>query len=87
MDSKIKSYVEKFKQMKHKEKFLIFACIFGVVLILLSEIKPPATASKQSAQADYQQYISTLEDKTESIISSIDGVGTVSYTHLTLPTT
>lgn len=75
MDSKIKSYVEKFKQSKHKERLLIVACIFGVVLILLSEIKLPATASKKSAQTDYQQYISILEDKTESIISSIDGVG------------
>lgn len=46
MDSKIKSYVEKFKQSKHKERLLIVACIFGVVLILLSEIKLPATASK-----------------------------------------
>ena len=53
MDSKIKSYVEKFKQSKHKERLLIVACIFGVVLILLSEIKPTATASKKSAQTDY----------------------------------
>lgn len=75
METKIKEYFSNFKKMKHKEKLLVFACIFGVVLILLSEVLPSGTSSRKSESTDYRQYISSLEEKTENIISSIDGVG------------
>lgn len=74
LDSKIKSYLAKFKNIKHKEKLIVIACVFGIALILLSEFVPPSTSAK-SEKTDYEQYIVSLEDKTQSIISSIDGVG------------
>ncbi|MDO4365123.1 MAG: hypothetical protein Q4C99_11410, partial [Clostridia bacterium] len=75
MGSKIQKYVSNFRNMKHKEKLLVVACVFGVILILLSEVIPSGTSNKKSDTVDYPQYISSLEDKTENIISSIDGVG------------
>ncbi|MFR2018130.1 MAG: hypothetical protein ACLS27_05805 [Eubacterium sp.] len=75
METKIKEYFSNFTKMKHKEKLLVFACIFGVVLILLSEVVPSGISAKKSESTDYRQYITSLEEKTENIISSIDGVG------------
>ncbi len=75
MDNKIKAFVTNFKNMKHKEKLLVLACLFGVLLILLSEFVSTGSSSKKAESTDYQQYTASLENKTENIISSIDGVG------------
>ncbi len=75
LESKIKSLFASFRNMKHKERLLVIACVFGVLLILLSEFIPSDSSSKKSENVDYQQYIASLEEKSENIISSIDGVG------------
>lgn len=60
-----------------KKKLIIFAGITGVLLILLSELLPttPRVKNENSNIIDYSSYIESLEQKTESIISSIAGVG------------
>lgn len=77
MDSKLLPLVNKIKSLKHKERYIVIACVLGVALILLSELVPSGNSSTKNADdgMDYQEYIVSLEEKTQDIISSIDGVG------------
>lgn len=75
MDSKLLPLVNKIKSLKHKERYIVIACVLGVALILLSELVPSVSTKKTDDSMDYQEYIVSLEEKTQDIISSIDGVG------------
>ena len=75
MDSKLLPLVNKIKSLKHKERYIVIACVLGVALILLSELVPSGSTKKVDDGMDYQEYIVSLEEKTQDIISSIDGVG------------
>lgn len=75
MDSKLLPLAKKIKNLKHKERYIVIACVLGVALILLSELVPSGSTKKADDSMDYQEYIVSLEEKTQDIISSIDGVG------------
>lgn len=75
MDSKLLPLANKIKSLKHKERYIVIACVLGVALILLSELVPSGSTKKTDDGMDYQEYIVSLEEKTQDIISSIDGVG------------
>ena len=75
MDSKLLPLVNKIKSLKHKERYIVIACVLGVALILLSELVPSSSTKNADDSMDYQEYIVSLEEKTQDIISSIDGVG------------
>ena len=77
MESSIKKLFSSFSNFKYKKQAVIIFGLIGVVLILLSELMPATTDSKSKTQSstDYDVYVSSLENRTQSIISSIDGVG------------
>ena len=75
MDSKLLPLANKIKSLKHKERYIVIACVLGVALILLSELVPSVSTKNADDGVDYQEYIVSLEEKTQDIISSIDGVG------------
>lgn len=77
MDNKLLPLANKIKSLKHKERYIVIACVLGVALILLSELVPSGNSSTKKADdgVDYQEYIVSLEEKTQDIISSIEGVG------------
>lgn len=74
-------YLQKLKEMlssKNNMKIYIVIGIVGILLILLSEFVPQQkdnTQTNQPTTFSSENYIATLEKKTQSIISSIDGVG------------
>lgn len=57
-----------------KTKILMLVGIFGIIIILLSEYIPHTTPIKKTND-NYISYVDNLEQKTEYIISSINGVG------------
>ena len=73
--NKLKEYLEKLKF--DKKKIIIAIGFIGIALILLSEVVPQESSKSQNtdAQTDYSEYVSSLEEKTADLISSIDGVG------------
>ncbi len=78
MESKIKELFEKLKGSEKGLKILIAAGLAGVLLIMLSELIPPRDNNAQESITEdytYSEYISSLEEKTESLLSSINGAG------------
>ena len=75
MVNKLKEYLEKLKF--DKKKIIILIGFIGIALILLSEVVPQESSKSQNTdvQTDYSEYVSSLEEKTADLISSIDGVG------------
>lgn len=75
MVNKLKEYLEKIKF--DKKKIIIAIGFMGIALILLSEVVPQESSKSQNTdvQTDYSEYVSSLEEKTADLISSIDGVG------------
>ena len=61
MDSKLLPLVNKIKSLKHKERYIVIACVLGVALILLSELVPSGSTKKTDDGVDYQEYIVSLE--------------------------
>lgn len=60
----------------NKQRVIIIVGAIGVALILMSELVPStAPAKSEQATFDYKSYVSELEDKTQNIVSNIDGVG------------
>lgn len=59
------------------KKIKIFAAIgiIAILLILLSEFIPTAAESKKKEETDYAEYISSLENETQELLSSISGAG------------
>lgn len=77
MDSRIKKIFSSASNFKYKKQAVIIFGLIGVVLILLSELVPSTAdgKSKTNTSTDYESYVSSLESRTQNIISSIDGVG------------
>lgn len=75
--NKIKDYIARSKIFGDKKKIIIVIGFVGILLILLSELVPSASSntSTKSTQTDYDEYVTSLENKTADLISSIDGVG------------
>lgn len=67
---------EAFGNKKSKNKILIAAGIVGILLILLSEISTPSAKKEtEVTKTDYTAYVNELDEKLNSLISSIEGVG------------
>lgn len=67
-----------FKNTDKKLKALICLGLAGVLLIMLSEVVPAAYEKKSetvNADCTYEEYVESLESKTQNLVSSIDGVG------------
>ena len=77
MDSRIKKIFSSASNFKYKKQAVIIFGLIGVVLILLSELVPSTADGKSNTNTstDYESYVSSLESRTQNIISSIDGVG------------
>lgn len=78
LDNKYIQKLKDFIMSKEKTKLIVALGIIGVLLILLSEIIPQSNNSDSNTETtNYSSYdyIIQLEEKTEDIISSIDGVG------------
>lgn len=76
--NKLKEYLSKLNFTGDKKRIIIAVGFIGIMLIFLSEALPSAATGKSTDSAsavDYNEYVSSLEDKTADIISSIDGVG------------
>lgn len=76
MESKIKEISKIIFRPENRIKLFVALGVIGVLLILLSEVAPhDESIKKDNSEIQYDKYISSLEEKTTSIISSIDGVG------------
>lgn len=76
MDSKIRDKITDILKKCNKQRLIVVAGIIGILLILLSEMVPTASQPKKASEKfDYYSYTQSLEEKTQSIISSIEGVG------------
>lgn len=77
----VNKYSEKLKELLHSKnniKILVVIGMISAMLILLSEIVPSTDndkSDKPTTTFSSEEYISTLEERTQNIISSIDGVG------------
>ncbi len=74
METKLKELFISLKGSDKRLKIIIALALVGVMLIMLSELVPKSE-KKQEESVSYESYISALEDKTEELISSINGVG------------
>lgn len=70
--NKIKDFVV---NPQNRTKLLIIIGLIGVLLIMCSEINPKLNDKAIKSNVSYDEYIDELEEKTENIISLIDGVG------------
>lgn len=70
--NKIKSII---LNPQNRIKIFVALGLVGILLIVGSEMKPAKNNDKSNTQIEYNQYISELEDKTQKIVSSIEGVG------------
>ncbi|MBQ7740786.1 MAG: hypothetical protein IJT65_06110 [Eubacterium sp.] len=76
MEIKLRELYEKIKNTDRRLLVFLIIGICGIVLILLSEVIPGgANKPEQSKEYSYEAYITELENKTEEVISSINGVG------------
>ena len=83
MEIKIKETIaralERFAGQDKKIKIFTLIGIIGILLILLSELLPSSGSKPRSTPADtdynYSEYILSLEEQTEALISAIDGAG------------
>ncbi len=78
MEINIKEKIGKFINSDKKIKILVAVGLVSVLLIFLSEAIPKDTTSKAENNqtiASYTEYAENLENKTESVITSIDGAG------------
>lgn len=59
---------------KYKGNFFIVTGIIGIILIFLSDITSPAE-EKATPESDDGRYVALLEQKLESVLSSVHGAG------------
>lgn len=65
-----------FSNSENRLKIFIVIGVIGVALILLSELVPGQnTKEKETNNNDYSSYVSCMEERTEEILSSIEGAG------------
>ena len=77
MESNLKRLFGDFKNTDKKLKALICLGLAGVLIIVISEYIPSDDKKSETVNVDYtyEEYVSSLEDKTEKLISEIDGAG------------
>ena len=75
MENKLREVFDKIKKSDSKLKFVIVIGLISVLLIACSEALPKESKSKNENVYSYSEYVSALEDKTEGLISSINGAG------------
>jgi len=77
LDSKIKEWQQKLKNPDKRLKLFVAIGIVGILLILLSEMLPASSGSKNAVKEaySYEEYTALLEEKTEDIIGAMEGVG------------
>lgn len=78
MFDKLKNFTGKFLKNKKTSNIIIVVGLIGVGLIAFSDVFSFNTSEKnisKQAQFNVDDYVSSLENKTKSIISSIDGAG------------
>ena len=77
MENKIKNVFMSLKASDKRLKILVALGLVGVLLIMLSEAVPDGRNKKETIDSDftYEEYIASLENKTEKLVSSIDGAG------------
>jgi stage III sporulation protein AG len=79
LDNKIKDKLTEIFKSDRKVKIFVIIGMLSILVILLSEMIPSSSSSDVSNVKDneysYSEYISSLENETQEIIGSIDGVG------------
>ena len=75
METKFKEAVEKFRKSDKKIKAAVIIGLIGILLLGISELTPKRSNNSEKQQTSYSDYTNDLEEKTEKIISSIEGVG------------
>lgn len=79
-NNQIKEKITEFIKSKNKVKLFVAIGIIGIILILMSEIIPQGTGETKSSvpeneDSSYSEYVVSLEEKTQDIVGSIEGVG------------
>jgi len=76
---KIKEQLQKFKSSKNRAKIIVAVGLAALLLIALSEMRPPAKKSieqiPQINAFDAATYARSLEERLEEIVSNISGAG------------
>ncbi len=77
METDIKRLIKSFNSGDRRVKLIAAAAALGVLLILISEFIPQQSAKVKSVKDDglYAEYIASLEERTQKLVSSIDGAG------------
>lgn len=78
MESKLNEIFSKIKNSDKRLKIFTAIGLAGILIILLSEAVPNSSEKKtqnSSSEASYTEYAAELENKTQSLVSSINGVG------------
>ena len=76
MADNVKDIYYKIKTSDKKVKIFIVIGFLGMFLILLSELVPSSSPSKTDVnEYSYDEYVSSLEEKTKDLVESIDGAG------------
>lgn len=76
MEISFKKVSDSIRNADRKTRIILAVALLGILLILLSEFIPKTqSADSKKNDSQYGDYISTLEKKTESLVSDIQGVG------------
>ena len=75
LEAKIRELYTNFKNSDKKLKLALIIGIAGMLMLGISEAVPHEKKSDTPQSTSYSEYNDELEQKTERIISSIDGVG------------
>ena len=75
LEAKIKELIRNFKKSDKKLKAALLLGIIGMLLLGLSEAVPHEKKTETTQTQSYSDLCAELEEKTERIISSIDGAG------------
>lgn len=75
MEAKLKELYDKFRHTDKKLKAALVIGLTGMLLLGLSEAVPKENKAEKAENVSYADYNDELEEKTQQIISSIDGVG------------
>lgn len=75
LEAKIKELLLNFKKTDKKIKTALIIGIVGMLLLGLSEAAPREKKTESAETQSYSELCTELEERTERIISSIDGAG------------
>lgn len=78
MENKLKDVIKRLQAGDRRIKVFVLLGLVCILLILLSELLPQGSAAKKQQVKEenlYAEYIASLEERTESLLSSIQGAG------------